>query len=186
MLKNRIYESNSAETFNDLYHKKNKWIDIKGLEKKILAQNLFDLVQNAYKPIGGHFEIKSPEDLLQYQFIKAEDLDSDPDADVMSMYKKTSSGIKYIGGGQDGDPDSKKQMLIDVGKTLFKKGYYAEVSDKLAEILLNKFNVPYVDNKEEVERILRKPVKWIGDGWYERNVSGAGNHKKILVGRPIE
>ena len=62
MLKNKIYESDRAETFNDLYHKKNKWVDIKGLEKKLLAHNLFELVQNGYKDIGGHFEIKSPDD----------------------------------------------------------------------------------------------------------------------------
>lgn len=60
MLKDKIFETDRAETFNDLYHKKNKWVDIKGLEKKLLAQNLFDLVDNAYRSIGGHFEIKAP------------------------------------------------------------------------------------------------------------------------------
>lgn len=40
MLKDKIYEADRAKTFNDLYQKKNKWIDIKGLEKKLLAQNL--------------------------------------------------------------------------------------------------------------------------------------------------
>ncbi len=184
MLKDKIFETDRAETFNDLYHKKNKWVDIKGLEKKLLAQNLFDLVDNAYRSIGGHFEIKSPEDLENFQFIKAEDLDHDPDADTMSMYKKTHSGVKFVGAGQDGSSEAKKDLLDNTAKEMFRKGFYAEVSDKLAEILLNKYHVPYVDNKEEVEQILRKPVKWIGDGWYERNISGVGNHKKILVGRP--
>jgi hypothetical protein len=88
----RILES--EDDFNSLYHKKNKWVDIQGLEKKILSKNLFDLVQHAYKDIGGHFEIKSPDDLLQYQFIKAEDVDDDPEADVMQVYKKNSCGNK--------------------------------------------------------------------------------------------
>jgi hypothetical protein len=178
----RILES--EDDFNSLYHKKNKWVDIQGLEKKILSKNLFDLVQHAYKDIGGHFEIKSPDDLLQYQFIKAEDVDDDPEADVMQVYKKTPAGIKSIVAGQDGSSEAKRELLSTQAKNLFKPGVYSEVSGKLAEIYLNKFKVPFVNSKEEVEEILRKPVKWIGDGWYERNVSGAGNHKKILVGRP--
>lgn len=184
MLKDKIYEADRAKTFNDLYQKKNKWIDIKGLEKKLLAQNLFDLVQNAYRSIGGHFEIQSPDDLSNIPFVKANDIDKDPEADTMSMYKKTPAGTKFIGGGQDGSQEAKKDLLDDTAKDMFKKGFYAEVSDKLAEILLNKYHVPYVNSKEEVEEILRKPVKWIGDGWYSRNVSGHREHNKILVGRP--
>ena len=102
----------------------------------------------------------------------------------MQIYKKTQYGLKSIVAGQDGSSEAKKDLLDNTAKEMFRKGFYAEVSDKLAEILLNKYHVPYVDNKEEVEQILRKPVKWIGDGWYERNISGVGNHKKILVGRP--
>ena len=105
---------------------------------------------------------------------------------MMKVYKKTQHGLKSIVSGQDNSPQAKKELLDNKAKELFKKGFYAEVSDKLAEILLNKYHVPYVDNKEKVEEILNKKVKWIGDGWYERNVSGSGNHKKILVGRPIE
>lgn len=181
MLREKVFEK---DNFSSLYHKKNKWVDIKGLEKKIISHNLFELVQNAYKNIGGHFEIKSPEDLMKFQFIKAKDIDSDPEADIMQIYKKTQYGLKSIVAGQDGSAQSKRELLDDKAKELFKKGFYAEVSEKLAEILLNKYHVPYVDNKEEVEKILNKKVDWIGDGWYVRNVSGAGNHRKILVGRP--
>jgi hypothetical protein len=71
-----------------------------------------------------------------------------------------------------------------------KQGFYCEVSGKLAEILIDKYRVPIVEDEAEVEKVLAKPIKWIGklegkpgNGWYERPIGGY-KHNKILVGRP--
>ena len=145
----RILEN--EDTFNSLYHKKNKWIEIEGIEKKILSRI---------------------------------DLDDDNYSDVVKLSKMTKYGEKSLASGSDGNTESKRELLRMKAKELFHRGHYAEVSGKFAEILLNKFNVPYVNNKQDVETVLNKDVEWIGDGWYKRNISGAGNHKKILVGIP--
>jgi hypothetical protein len=178
----RILEN--EDTFNSLYHKKNKWIEIEGIEKKILSRELFDLIEKSYTDIGGHFEIRSSDDIMNFPIIKAIDLDDDNYSDVVKLSKMTKYGEKSLASGSDGNTESKRELLRMKARELFHRGHYAEVSGKFAEILLNKFNVPYVNNKQDVETVLNKDVEWIGDGWYKRNISSAGNHKKILVGIP--
>ena len=51
------------------------------------------------------------------------------------------------------------------------------------------FKVPIITNQNDVEKILNKKVKWIGeynghDGWYEREIAGSF-YKKFLIGNPI-
>ena len=56
-------------------------------------------------------------------------------------------------------------------------------------------NVPFVNNQEDVEKVLGKTVEWTGphpegkypgyDGWYIRKIGGEHADMKILVGRPI-
>ena len=72
-------------------------------------------------------------------------------------------------------------------------GFYGEVSGKLAAILMGKYGVPFVDNKEAVEKILNKEIEWNGknpedasakgNGWYTRSIGG-NKHAKILLGKP--
>jgi len=50
-------------TFNDIYNKKNKWSEMfKAKNRAELSQNLYGLVDGAYKHLGGHVGIKNPKD----------------------------------------------------------------------------------------------------------------------------
>jgi len=173
-------------TFKDLTHGiKNKWVVLTKKQKNSIATNLFELVKNAYEPIGGHFEIQKIKDIIDNNlYFKAIDVDDDPLADALMIFKKTDFGKKNIAVGQDGTQEAKKALLEKYDKQYHKKGYYTEVSGKLSEILLNKFHVPFINDKKLVEQILGKEVDWLGDGWYKRNVSGVGTHEKIMVGLP--
>jgi hypothetical protein len=70
-------------------------------------------------------------------------------------------------------------------------GNYIEVSEKISETLLNS-GVPYVNNAEDVTKVLGKKIEWVGaseeydyaDGWYIRRVGGLKAIEKILVGKP--
>ena len=64
------------------------------------------------------------------------------------------------------------------------------VSGKIAEILLNNYDVPVVTDVNIIEKVIGKKVEFIGtkegmpgNGWYTR-VLGGHNHDKILLGRP--
>ena len=90
--------------------KKNKWIPIKGKELKQYQQDIFDLIQTAYKSIGGHPKFTSPSDISPQdaQFFRAIDLDDKPDPEAVDVLKKKPAGNKLVAMGHDGaerEPD---------------------------------------------------------------------------------
>ena len=62
--------------------------------RELVKQNLFDLVQQTYEPIGGHFKISSPDSLERYTYWVVKDIDDDPDIDVAIMGKPDIAGVK--------------------------------------------------------------------------------------------
>ena len=75
-------------------------------------------------------------------------------AKLESLGKKTKYGIKFSGVGHDGQKISKKEYLERTSDFLHKKGFYVEVSDKMAQILLNKYKVPYLDDPQKVKEVI--------------------------------
>lgn len=158
-----------------------------------LAPEIFNLIRIAYSEVGGHVKIQQPADLLndpEWTFWSGTDLHGTPDFDLIIFGKKTRFGVKFSGVGHDGESDSKRAYLSSHAEDLKSEGYFTEVSEKLAEILISKYKVPIVDNQKNVEKVLGKKVEWVGEipgkpgnGWYIRSIGG-GKHAKILVGNP--
>ena len=158
-----------------------------------LAGEFFNLIQTAYAEIGGHIKVKTPDDVFadpDWDYWEGEDIHGSRDFDMIMFGQKTKFGVKFSGVGHDGTKDAKHAYIDARGVDLKKLGFYIEVSGKIAEILINKYNVPIVTDKEEVTKVLGKPVQWIGgkkdasgDGWYVRTIAGHP-HEKILLGRP--
>ena len=86
-------------------------------------------------------------------------------------------------------------MLNKTAKMLTQRGNYGELSDAIEHIMLTRYkNVPVVSDEAHVRKLLPgKPSKWLGEnpngkyqgviGWYERTITGAGKHTKIMMGR---
>jgi hypothetical protein len=158
-----------------------------------LAGEFFDLIQTAYAEIGGHIKIKSPEDVFadpDWNYWEGEDIHGTRDFDMVMFGQRTKFGVKFSGVGHDGTKDAKRAYIEARGVDLKKMGFYIEVSGKIAEILINKYDVPVVTDIDVVTKVLGKQVQWIGtmpdasgDGWYTRNIAG-GAHDKIMLGRP--
>ena len=93
---------------------KGQYIPLDDKEKQQAKQDLFDLIQNAYKSIGGHVKFKSPDDVMdsELQYWRAADLDDDPELDVVYFGKITPSGVKHTGIGHDGERGNIKNLLI--------------------------------------------------------------------------
>lgn len=167
------------------------WLDAdkKYLEK--FKEEIFDLIKQTYKPIGGHPNIKSPNDITgndisQWEFVN---VDKDPDPDAVSGTKKKPAGNKFVVGATDGSPAAKKAYLHSRINALKRPGNYVEVSHKIADILLAR-GVPVVDDPEKVKKTLNKDITWVGenpphkgDGWYSRKIDGK-TLTKILLGNP--
>lgn len=176
--------------------------DIRNLDDEI-----FDLIQNAYSdvPLGdgkyGNVKVQRPEDLpAGYTVMKAADLDDDPEPDFFRGGKLRNGRFKMGIVGHDGSPAAINKYLEETAESL-KSGAIAEMSGKIAHIMITRYNVPAVTTKEEVESMLGKQVDWIGihpeekfasrygpgyEGFYCRGICGTGSakskHMKILLG----
>ena len=185
-----INERSSGEIFNP---KRNKKIKFDAKKYPELADEFYDLISTAYAEIGGHAKIKSPNDVFSdpdWNYWEGVDIHGDNDFDVIMFGQKTNYGIKYSGVGHDGSSPAKRAYITARGKELQKLGYYIEVSGKIAQILLEKYDVPAVTDIKIIEKVLGKKVDFIGtlegmpgNGWYSRMLGGH-NHNKILLGRP--
>ena len=164
---------------------KNKWIELSGKALDKFRDEISDLINIAYKDIGGHANYRSAADITDkdMQVWHAVDLDDDPSPDAVNVYKKKKHGMKSTGLGHDGSPKAKSSVLKNKIQKLKKNGWFVEVSGKMYDIL-NSRGVPIITNRKAVETILKgKKIQWHGDGWYTRNIGG-GSHKKIMMGVP--
>jgi len=166
---------------------KNKWIYLTDEEKEEFSDEIFNLIDNAYKDIGGHPNYKSgadvegPEREASYMVI---DLDDDPEFDAVKVTKKKSAGVKSVGMGHDGSSEAKRAAINITSLMLNQPGYYVEVSGKLKDILLSK-GVPVVTDEENIRKILKgKEIEMNKDGSYQREIGGKV-FTKILLGKPI-
>jgi hypothetical protein len=191
MFENFLSEKTSGEIFKP---KKQKKVTFDHTKYPELSGEFFDLISTAYSAIGGHAKIKSPDDVFgdsDWNYWEGIDIHGDSDFDIIMFGKKTKFGVKYSGVGHDGTSAAKRKYIGDRGKELNKIGYYIEVSGKIADILMDSYDVPIVSDQSTVEKVLGKNVEWIGKkedgtsgaGWYLRKLGGK-MHDKILLGRP--
>ena len=165
---------------------KNKWVYLTDKEKDEFADEIFDLIDNAYKGIGGHPNYKSGDDVAgaerdaSYMVI---DLDNDPEFDAVKVSKDKSAGIKSVGMGHDGSSEAKRAAINITALMLNQPGYYVEVSGKLKDILMSK-GVPVVTDEDTIRKILKgKEIELNKDGSYQREIGGKV-FTKIILGKP--
>jgi hypothetical protein len=179
--------------------KKRKWatvpLDDLGKSNDV-TKDIYDIITKTYAPIGGYVDFSKPGDLpSDFTDWIINDIDDDPEVDAVRFAKKGPGGTKFAGSATDGTAAAKKIMLNKTAKMLKQKGNYGEVSDAIAHVLLTRYDIPVVTDEEQVKKLLPgKKVKWIGEnpngkypgvvGWYERVLTGAGKHMKIMVGKP--
>jgi len=194
-----VNESRSSlkSIMSEIELEKGRYTDLKSSDVDAAKEELFNLIQTAYAPIGGHLKFKSPSDISdpELKHWVAADIDSDPDIDVVYFGKKTPFGIKHTGMGHDGDRANIKNLLIQKSSELKKPGNYVELSGAAFDSFVGKGGVPTIDDEELVRKILgprrgseaiwhgahpsgKKP----GNGWYTRKIGGKET-TKIMAGR---
>ena len=170
------------DLLNEIDIPKNSWKPISSSELKDVEDDILDLIQNAYGPIGGHPNYKSVGDLAgsDYEVI---DLDDDPEIDAVTVTKKRSGGTKYVGLGHDGSSQGKRGSI---GRTIDKlgdSGTYIEASGKMADIL-SKANVTQVTDKDTISKALKgKEIEMQDNGSYTRYLGGK-KYIKLMFGKP--
>jgi hypothetical protein len=167
-----------------------------------LGDEIFTLINTAYADVEiepgvfGNIKVRKAEDLpAGYTIMLAADLDSDPEPDYFRGMKNRGGKKKLGIVGHDGSEAAVQKYLTETAEML-KAGGIAEMSGKIAHIMITRHGVPAYQTKQDVESALGKKVQWIGrhpvpeyadrygpdyEGWYERGIGGAA-HMKILLG----
>ena len=171
---------------NELSIGKNKWAYLSDREKEEFADEIFDLINNAYADIGGNPNYTAPTNVYtsekdaDYMVI---DLDDDDDLDAVKITKNKGAGVKSAAMGHDGSKPAKSAAVNITALMLKQPGYYIEVSGKLKDILASK-GVPLVTDEEVIKRALKgKEIEMNSDGTYQRYIGGE-KHTKTLMGNP--
>ena len=188
-----LTEATSGEVFNP---KRNKPMEFDHKKHPELSNEFFNLITTAYAEIGGHAKIKSASDVFSdpdWNWWEGVDIHGTNDFDIVMFGSKTKYGVKFSGVGHDGSREAKRAYIESRAEDLVKPGYFIEVSGKLAEILISKYNCPIVNSEAKVEKVMGRDLDWKGkcpddpnmpgDGWYVRSIAGHP-HSKIMLGRP--
>ena len=172
--------------FEEAGFDKNQWVNLTDEEKEEFADEIFDLINTAYTPIGGNPNYKSSSDVVDsereanYMVI---DLDDDPEFDAVKISKSKGAGNKSVAMGHDDTPPAKSAAVNITAIMLKEPGHYIEVSGKLKDILMSK-GVPVVTDKETIKKAMAgKEIEMNDDGTYSRMIGGE-KHTKTLMGNP--
>jgi|TARA_R100000081_G_C4801603_1_gene164552 hypothetical protein len=176
---------------------KGKYVEPTSADVDDLKQDLYNLVANAYAPIGGHLKYKSPDKMTDpnLKFWRVADLDADPEIDVVYFGKETPFGVKHTGMGHDGERGNIKNLLTKKSAELKKPGNYVEVSGAAFDTFVGRGGVPVVEDEAQVRKVLgdrrSKETTWHGkhpkgnkpgNGWYTRQINGQPV-TKIMIGK---
>jgi len=168
-----------------------------------VKQSLFDLVQQTYAPIGGHFKITSPDSLDRYTYWVVKDIDDDADVDVAIMGKPDVGGVKMGAAANDGSPQasgeykSKSAELRAGGSVAGIGNWWGEVSGKPAYAMLKRGAKPVEDEAKVAQLLAGDDYIFHGEhpdpdapplfksvrDWYTKKF-GAKNSTKIILGNP--
>lgn len=163
---------------------KNEWVPIPTSELKDYENEILNLIQNAYKPIGGNPNFKNKQDVTSqgadYEVIN---LDDDEDIEGVSVSKQRPGGEKSVALGHDGSKDAKSAIIKRKVQKLKQQGHYIEASGKMAEILIGKGVTVVTDPKVISKALKGKDIKMNDDGTYQRYLGGK-LHTKMMLGKP--
>ena len=161
-----------------------KWVetDAKTLDSEE-RDILWNIYTTTYASIGTNVSTLSAL-LAEYSLVRLIDVDGDQHIDAFIAYKKKPAGKKLALMGADGGPGSKRAMIGQTVSLLKTRGWYAEASHKLADII-EAAGVKRIDDETTVRLVMAgKDIEWLGDGHYKRFIKGVGVVKKALYGHP--
>lgn len=184
---------------------KNQWVLLQSGDpvRDMIKNDLYDMVQQTYASIGGHFKITSPDSLDRYMYWVVQDLDGDPEPDVAIMGKPDISGNKLGAAANDGSPAASaaykdKSAELRGGGSIGGVGnWWGEVSGKPAYAMLKRGAKAVEDEAKVMELLAGDDLVFHGahpdpnapalfksvNGWYTKRFGGHES-TKIILGSP--
>lgn len=163
-----------------------KWVDIDLVKLDAETMNLlWDMYTNTYLSQGIDLSAHGPKELQgSYKATWFIDVDKDSTPDAFIIYKETKHGSKIALLGTDGQRESKRMVIKKLFELLKGKGWYLEASLKIEEIL-STTDINVVDDEQFVAQILKKEIRWEGNGYYQRKLKKVNKWiTKRIYGNP--
>lgn len=184
---------------------KNKWVLLSAGDEKreTVKQELFDLIQQTYAGIGGHFKIPDANSLDRYNYWVVQDIDNDPEIDVAIFGKPDIAGQKLGAAANDGSPAASaaykaKSAELRAGGSIGGVGnWWGEVSGKPAYAMLKR-GARAIEDENKIAQLLSgddyvfhgahpdpnaPPLFKSVNGWYTKKFGGRSS-TKIILGSP--
>ena len=169
---------------------KNRWqLLVTSNEKHEWANNLIDLVHNAYKNTNLGSFVQNSSQVAASDWV-ALDWDPDPNLDCTVFYRRARpneswTGYKIQGIGHDGKTESKQKVINRVKNLLTKPGVWIESSDAMARTL-GKQGLNPVTDEQTLQQLFPNSNLTLLDnnGNYERIVDGRKIREQVF-GNPV-
>jgi hypothetical protein len=169
----KLYE----EFISELEIPSGRWVDLdlKDIDDAGMQQ-IWDMYTRTYLDAGMDLSADDFHEMQdKYKATALKDIDSDNEPDAFIIYKSTKWGNKLALLGTNGKKKAKSDIVKQLLKLVNTKGWFAEASLKLEEILSSN-NAPVIYNEEMIIDVVgahKKPI-FTEDGYYTRFLSKAG------------
>jgi len=157
-------------------------------------ENVFALIQLAYAHVGGHGNVRSTDDLYNYETVLMADTDGDGIPNVAILAGRMRNGSKKVGVfATDGSPAAKQVLMIQAKEILARPDWWAELPRQFASFLRSR-GVPMVEDQMVARMLLGRRVRsgefnWlgsvpksVGEGYYERRYFGSDPDVRAILG----
>lgn len=149
-------------------------------EKKKYADECWDLLQTAYKSIGGFHSANDPEQLINDSFLWKLNVKGG-NVVALSVYKERY-GRKAIAVATDGTAVG-KTALMEIFKEDLTRAW-VECSGSVEKVLMRMGGSAYIVPAKYAEQLTGKEVVISEDGLHYTRTIGGHSHEKIIIGTP--
>lgn len=156
-------------------------------DKKKYIDTIAPMLAVSYKDIGGFMNIKDMDELKAELANIAEEpgiwklVRKNGKIVAATIYKFTKMGRKAVATTGAGGEGGKEGVYHIKGEDVTQGRMYAEVSDAMEHIMINKLGAKKIPNKY-VADILGKEIEPLEDGYHYNRMLGNHMHTKIMVG----
>lgn len=149
-------------------------------EKAKYADKCWDLLQRAYKDIGGFHSSPSPEALIADHFMWK--LGRKNGEIVAVAVYKAQYGRKRVASATDGSAVG-KQVLMEIYREDLRRAW-TECSGAVERLLVKLGGDAYKIEAEFAEQLTGKPCTPSEDGYHYTRDIGGHPHEKVIIGSP--
>jgi hypothetical protein len=159
-------------------------------KKKQYLDQVWDVLQSSYAPIGGIANMSDPEDLLDDEFMWKL-VTRGEKVVAVTICKYSGNDRKLVCGGSDGTPQGKKDFykLCQEDADRVERNSWAEVSGSMEGVFLFKLNgvpIPVDIAKKILADRGKEIISTSKDGFHYTRDIGGKPYEKIMIGNVPE